>query len=207
MPLKRCGSVSDALQRVVGPAAAPPRTPAASIAKHVGAAGIHRRHCRARRGRRAAMPACATRPRSTAASRRESRARRDPPSPGIAAPRSRQRSRPAIIRCTTTNRSSLEFEDEPLAEARERADRPALRARVERRVDGADEERAREADALDRLAADPRPQRRQIELDVGQFRHAGATGEYRRAPRPRRLDRPGESTPPGPVAAGTRRGH
>ncbi len=63
-----------------------------------------------------------------------------PTLPGIAAPRSRQRNRPAIIRCTTMKRSSSRDEDDALPHPAQAQDL-AAREIGRRGLDRADDKR------------------------------------------------------------------
>ena len=127
MPSRRCGSVSVRLSVWRSREARP---------------GRRRARRRGRRGRRdrgrpapprrapgGSTPGAGSRPRSGSACRPGSRSAASPTRPGGRAPAGRQWSRPAIIRWITTKRSSVQRQDDALAEAPESHDRPALHLR------------------------------------------------------------------------------
>ena len=90
--------------------------------------------------------------------------------PGIAAPRSRQRNRPAIIRWTIDEQVRLEAEDDPLAEPIE-AHHAETGQVVRARVDRADQERVADAQPLERLSEHARLEGVDVDGDVGELGH------------------------------------
>ena len=101
--------------------------------------------------------------------------------PASLAPGSRQCSRPAIIRCSTSQSSSLRGRARCACRAGA-ARAPAGRGAADRRVDRAQQERAGEPHALERLAQDAPLERLDVDRDVGQLGHAATVAFERGLP-------------------------
>ena len=85
-------------------------------------------------------------------------------------PRGFQCSRPAIIRCSTSEQVRFQLEDDALAEPPQ-AHHALAREFVGRRLDAAQQKWVRKPDALQRLALHPLAQAFEVKLDIRQFGH------------------------------------
>ena len=157
-----------ALQGVVLAASALRRTARTEDCQHFQAAGIVRRELVARRARGKATRGASSRLRSGSAIRYRSRMPRRPTLPGIFAPRSSQRKRPAIIRWMTEKQLAFELPDQALAQSSQIDDGLAV-CLIDGRIDRPNEKGTGEPNPLEPAARDARAKRMQVQLDVWKF--------------------------------------